>query len=86
MKIAISGTGVENIGQIVVQGRPFYLRKCYCNPNIYLGLMVQMKAFCGWWYGKQEFDSGGSTALWIFNDGDWSFKWAGWNKSTKWTN
>ena len=27
-------------------------------------------AFCGWWYGKQDFDSTGT--IWIFNDGDWS--------------
>ena len=56
--MALSGTGVENIGQIVVQVGHFI---SYNPTATWSNGTNDQLAFCGWWYGKQEFDSGGST-------------------------
>ena len=70
--MALSGTGAGKYWTDSSSGSSFYLRAPGNPTATWSNGTNDQLAFCGWWYGKQEFDSGGSTALWIFNDGDWS--------------
>jgi len=67
-------TGGSGVGKYFVNssnGSTAYIRANQAPNDGFSNDADDQMAYCGWWYGKEEYDDGGSTVIWILNDGDW---------------